>query len=1294
VGGLADVAAALPRALAERGHRVMSVAPRYASYADAHDTGVELPVAVPDEVVRDYESAVAEWSRGALERAAGVARARRAAEAAAMAALSSSSSNGSSSSKKKSGKRDRRRRQRSQRRSVDDDDNALAAAATTAATTPAPPPPPMPRDPRFARLYLARDARGGRVDRVFVDHPLYYAAQGDDRSPDRIYTYLEAGDGPFLQGPGGAGGGANGHRGQRADLAAAYSVLCQAALAAPLLLWPSSSLASAGGGNSPADGLPLTEEERATLRRLLGGRAPGAARRQAYAAPELPLRVVNGLVVQRPLPPRFSEDADEYGNEQQQQQQEGSSSEERRPASPATHARVLAALLDARAAARRRDAALRLADAAPVSSDSRAPSPVPSPAAPPEGDDGVGGGMSGSGVAASAYDPRIVFVGNDWPCGPLPHWLDAYRGEAEAAVAAGAADASAPVETPAAAAVTASSPPLSSSPPAPPADQRQQPRAPTPPAPQPDNTTTPASLPLTPDRPSDGRKADKTGTTEAPATGGPPLPATTTTPPPPNPPTPTTPTTAKAAEAAAATTTTAPPSAASPAPAGQKAAAAAAPTAAAAAAAAQAAAAAAASTPVGAAEPAIAAAAGAGAAAAAAPTTAAADALLATTSDYAVSVFDPRLASMVRATLEEGQLQAAAAADDATGEPEQEQEQEQQQQWQRLRQQLAADAAEATELAAAEAELGEAMARLRSLLRPERPERAAAAPPPPAAAADAAADAAPVSPSPPPPPPADSLPPLQAVQRLFGRLLSGARVVMTVHNGGYQGEFDPANPDADVRRLGLPDKAAPSFLEGGAAAEPSSPESPVASAQRALGRAMEKFRGAMRGLVAGGGGGGDAAAVDEAKEEEEEPKEQQPPAPSDADEAAAAEATSAPAPPPPPPRVNWLRGGLLAADAVVTVSPEYARELAGLGTAAAAAGSEAAAAAAAAAAASGGARIGPSGLPRDLAAALRARGVAGILNGLDADAWDPSTDPLLPAAARFDARTAAAGKAAAKARLRRRLGLLLPGDGGEDDASSSPDVPLVAYVGRFESQKGVDVLLAALPALLGEPAGAEGAMPAAATDATDAPAPPPATATATTTNMQLVVLGRGQPWMERVVASLDRRYPGRAAGVPEFSEPLAHLVMAAADFLVVPSRFEPCGLVALAALRYGAPPIAASTGGLVDIVTEDVGYTFEPPPPPPPRDSAASAAEAGAAPDFRRAVAALASGVERAVGEFGTDAYAAKRSVGMARAVSWEDGPARQWEALLRDVLLSSSSASRDEGDGEGQEADAGGAPE
>ena len=88
--------------------------------------------------------------------------------------------------------------------------------------------------------------------------------------------------------------------------------------------------------------------------------------------------------------------------------------------------------------------------------------------------------------------------------------------------------------------------------------------------------------------------------------------------------------------------------------------------------------------------------------------------------------------------------------------------------------------------------------------------------------------------------------------------------------------------------------------------------------------------------------------------------------------------------------------------------------------------------------------------------------------------------------------------------------------------------------------------------------------------------------------LQVALLGTGEPWMERALATLSSSFPGRAAGVPKFDELLAHLLMAAADYVIVPSRFEPCGLVAQSAARYGAVPIVTAVGGLRDFVTPEV----------------------------------------------------------------------------------------------------------
>jgi granule-bound starch synthase len=123
----------------------------------------------------------------------------------------------------------------------------------------------------------------------------------------------------------------------------------------------------------------------------------------------------------------------------------------------------------------------------------------------------------------------------------------------------------------------------------------------------------------------------------------------------------------------------------------------------------------------------------------------------------------------------------------------------------------------------------------------------------------------------------------------------------------------------------------------------------------------------------------------------------------------------------------------------------------------------------------------------------------------------------------YGAATVAAGKAAAKEALQAELGLTV-------DASA----PLIGYVGRLEDQKGVDLLLAALPAL----------------------AP----------GVQVVVLGTGKKTIEAAVEAAAAAAPGRVAAAVRFDTPLAHRLFAGADFIAVPSRFEPCGLIQLQAM--------------------------------------------------------------------------------------------------------------------------------
>jgi starch synthase len=189
---------------------------------------------------------------------------------------------------------------------------------------------------------------------------------------------------------------------------------------------------------------------------------------------------------------------------------------------------------------------------------------------------------------------------------------------------------------------------------------------------------------------------------------------------------------------------------------------------------------------------------------------------------------------------------------------------------------------------------------------------------------------------------------------------------------------------------------------------------------------------------------------------------------------------------------------------------------------------------------------------------LRARGesLIGIPNGIDYAVWNPATDPALPA--RYDAEDFA-NKARCKGALQKELGLPL-------EAQS----PVIAYVGRMVEQKGVDLLAAAIPKLL------------------------------RATEAQLVIAGDGD---EALMAGIDAavaKSHGRAVFARAAAEGLVHRIFAGADLVVVPSRYEPCGLVQMYGQRYGALPVAHATGGLVDTIVDcdakletGTGFLFE-----------------------------------------------------------------------------------------------------
>jgi starch synthase len=213
-------------------------------------------------------------------------------------------------------------------------------------------------------------------------------------------------------------------------------------------------------------------------------------------------------------------------------------------------------------------------------------------------------------------------------------------------------------------------------------------------------------------------------------------------------------------------------------------------------------------------------------------------------------------------------------------------------------------------------------------------------------------------------------------------------------------------------------------------------------------------------------------------------------------------------------KCNFLKQGILAADAVITVSPNYARE------------------------------IQTDGGGHGLEGVLRARGTAlvGIVNGVDYSVWNPATDPAL--AARYDAEDAA-GKLRCRGALLQELGLPVGTDG-----------PIIASVGRLVPQKGIDLVLAMVPKLL------------RATDAI------------------VVIAGDGDDAIAEKITTLASKSHGRLVFQRGASEPLVHRIYAGADIVLVPSRYEPCGLVQLYAQRYGALPVARATGGLVDTIVD------------------------------------------------------------------------------------------------------------
>ena len=212
--------------------------------------------------------------------------------------------------------------------------------------------------------------------------------------------------------------------------------------------------------------------------------------------------------------------------------------------------------------------------------------------------------------------------------------------------------------------------------------------------------------------------------------------------------------------------------------------------------------------------------------------------------------------------------------------------------------------------------------------------------------------------------------------------------------------------------------------------------------------------------------------------------------------------------------INFLKGGIVFADSITTVSPMYAREI----------------------------QTPYYGCGLHGVLAQRSQHIHGIVNGADYRIWDPAIDPYL--AANYDAAQVRKGKAACKKALQKHYHL-----------PEKPRVPLLGMVSRLVDQKGLDLLGQSAHALLQH-------------------------------DLQLVVLGEGDPVYHAMLLELRQKFPGRVGLTLGQDEKLAHQIEGGADLFLMPSQFEPCGLSQLYSLKYGTVPLVRATGGLADTVVD------------------------------------------------------------------------------------------------------------
>jgi starch synthase len=215
---------------------------------------------------------------------------------------------------------------------------------------------------------------------------------------------------------------------------------------------------------------------------------------------------------------------------------------------------------------------------------------------------------------------------------------------------------------------------------------------------------------------------------------------------------------------------------------------------------------------------------------------------------------------------------------------------------------------------------------------------------------------------------------------------------------------------------------------------------------------------------------------------------------------------------------SMLKAGLIYSDVITTVSPTYAKEI-----------------------------CTPAfGYGMEGILSSRSYKLKGILNGIDTEAWNPSSDPMLPY--HYSAQRRNPGKLKNKQALLESHGVQIT-----DEVLNAP---LLGMVSRLVEQKGVDMIIEAIPHLLKN------------------------------TNANFVFIGTGHPHFEAQLLQLKEQYPERVLVTIGYFEEKAHLLEAGSDIFMMPSRFEPCGLNQLYSLRYGTMPIVHRTGGLADTVVD------------------------------------------------------------------------------------------------------------